>query len=1020
MKDVWFAIVMGALWSSPGFAQDAVTQNESTGPRDRDRHRLESRGPRNSRRKRARRARLQSRRHARRTELRGAGRDLGQGRPALGRAEGRGHGPLSDRHHTSFAFQEPLIMNHPTSPREVAPSTLEALRRSSLGAAIAAALLAHSATGSAQDAATETLAAVTASPSGLIDEVVVVRARNRVENQQDVPISISVVRGEEIERLQANDINSLTMRAANVAWNQGNQRTSSLSIRGVGKQGQTEAQDPSVGVIVDGVNYAYNALTSSFDFTDIDVVEVVRGPQGTLLGKNTSLGVVNVTTRRPTFVPEFDYSVTVGERDTVIGRAAGGGPIIDDVLAWRGALNFNKAEGWLKDPYNPDVTYQNKDRVSGRVQLLWTPPDSKLSARFAIDSTPRSGEATNGVTINTPAPLTYADGSPNTSLTNELRLGRPYFTQYGNYSVNGDYFFGGPSGDAANIGSTRRPLVTGSSGATIELNWDEVGPFTLTSITAYKDYHFNAWNDDGTPFDVYRNSGGFWNDYEQTSQELRLSSQTGRFVDYQTGLYLIKVDNVADYRRSWGTDAGSWFASNAQYGRLDVAVNPDGSVSGGRYLLQNSLAGLAMSYNSPAGVQEITNESAAVFGQANWHFTDSFTLTTGVRVTNEDRTNITRSTINDSGAAPELNPFVVNGVNLGGFDSNAATGALLAGNTAAQLSLADRVANKYFGAPIGAVPGTAYAALTAQQLRQVADAKALRRAQIGVVFDDVAAEPFEDTQLAFVLSPTYRFSDNITGYLSWQYGEKAGISQTTNGISNLVAGEENSAYEIGVKGVLLNGNLVLNTDYFLSDIGNYQQGVRIVDEYTTALNAAAGITDIAYTTATGNVPKVRAKGLEIDGVYGGIPNTQLRFAVAYNDAYYVSFPNAAQPSENGFAGASPYQDISGETLPGSPRLSGSVGFDWRRPAFGDKELHLSANVTYADKTNTDNSLSAYGWLPSTTVTDISIGVGRLNGEFDVSLLAKNAFDEDTPMSVSSSSYTVREPRWVGVVFAGRL
>ena len=325
------------------------------------------------------------------------------------------------------------------------------------------------------------------SASGIEEILVVSRARNRLENQQDVPISITQIGGDELERLQANDISSLTMRAANVSWNQGNQRTSSLSIRGVGKQGQTEAQDPSVGVIVDGVNYAYNALTSSFDFTDIDSVEVVRGPQGTLLGKNTSLGVVNVTTRRPTFTPEFDYSITVGGRDTVIGRAAGGGPVIDDVLAWRGALNFHKAEGWLQDPFNPDVTYQNKDRVSGRVQLLWTPPESNFSARFAIDSTPRSGEATNGVTINTPTPTTYANGSPNTSLTNEVRLEPAVFHAarrlFGRERllerrlVRRRY---------ANIGSTRRPLVTGSNGATVELNWDEVGPFTLTSITAYK------------------------------------------------------------------------------------------------------------------------------------------------------------------------------------------------------------------------------------------------------------------------------------------------------------------------------------------------------------------------------------------------------------------------------------------------------------------------------------------------------------------------------------------------------
>ena len=99
-------------------------------------------------------------------------------------------------------------------------------------------------------------------------------------------------------------------------------------------------------------------------------------------------------------------------------------------------------------------------------------------------------------------------------------------------------------------------------------------------------------------------------------------------------------------------------------------MNPDGSLSGGRYLLQNSLDGLKMSFNSPSGVQHIENKSGAIFAQANWHFGDPFTLTTGVRFTREDRTNRARSAINDNGNAPELNPVAVNGVALGGFAAN--------------------------------------------------------------------------------------------------------------------------------------------------------------------------------------------------------------------------------------------------------------------------------------------------------------------------------------------------------------
>ena len=146
---------------------------------------------------------------------------------------------------------------------------------------------------------------------------VTVRSRNRIEKLQDVPLSISVIQGAELDRLGAVGIDDITKRAANVSWNLGNQRTSSISIRGIGKIGQTEAQDPSVGIIVDGVSYAYNALTSSFDFVDIDTIEVTRGPQGTLLGKNASVGNIIFTTKRPSFTPTADFTLGFRQRDGV-------------------------------------------------------------------------------------------------------------------------------------------------------------------------------------------------------------------------------------------------------------------------------------------------------------------------------------------------------------------------------------------------------------------------------------------------------------------------------------------------------------------------------------------------------------------------------------------------------------------------------------------------------------------------------------------------------------------------------
>ncbi|HSC66957.1 MAG TPA: TonB-dependent receptor, partial [Cellvibrio sp.] len=682
--------------------------------------------------------------------------------------------------------------------------------------------------------------------------VVTVRSRNRIEKLQDVPLSVSVVQGRELERLNATDINAITQRLANISWNQGNQRTSSLAIRGIGKQGQTEAQDPAVGLIVDGVNYAYNALSSSFDFTDVESVEVTRGPQGTLLGKNSSIGAISVTTRRPSFDPDFDYAVTLGEWDTVQGRFAGGGAVIDDLLAWRGTLSVTKGQGDMKNAYNSDESISNKERVSGRVQFLLTPTED-FSARVAVDIQPRSGERTNGRTIFTPTPETYSDGSKNNLASDaKTRLERRWFTQSPSYSYQGSYLYGGGEFEYNTDG--RRPLITGSNGATLDLDW-KLDTHTVKSITAYKDYHFNAVNDEGTPFDIQRNSGGFFNDYKQVSQEFRLSSQQGGFVDYQAGLFYLDVNNVAEYQRVWGNDAGAWFASNSQYATLDRDSN-------GRYLMINSLSGLDMAWNSPAGYQDINNESIAAFAQANWNFTEKFVLTTGLRFTREERSNTTATYIIDSGFGAELNPAVVNGVNLGGFISSNA-GALGAGNTNEQLALADQVAREYFGVAAGATPGAAYNGLTAAQKAQVGAAKALRQSQIGVVFNEFDVEPYEKTLPAFVISPTYKFNENFTSYFSWQHGEKAGIAQATNGISNLVTEETNDAFEVGLKSLLLDETLVFNLALFQMDIEDYQQTSRVFDEYGTNLarQADPNANDV-YTNATANIPEVRARGLE--------------------------------------------------------------------------------------------------------------------------------------------------------------
>ena len=837
---------------------------------------------------------------------------------------------------------------------------------------------------------------------------VTITGTSRIAAVKDVPTSISISTGEDLQKLNAADIGSILKRASNVVWNQGNQRSSSISIRGIGKVGQTEAQDPSIGVTVDGVSYAYNALTSSYDFTDLDTLEVLRGPQGTLGGKNASLGVINITTNRPSFTPSSDYSLTLGQRGTVAATYAGGGPIVDDLLAWRGTFSANKGSGDMVNLADRDQSFTNTDRLAGRVQFLLT-PTRDFNARVSVEIQPNSGETSNNRTIYTQTPGVYSNGTVNPLATDaQTRLNRSWFTAEGNYSYLGNYLNG--SGQGAVDYNNGLPQVTGSRSASAELNWT-LGTHTFTSITAYKDYHFNAVNDEGTPFDINPNSGGFFLNYKQLSQEFRVSSEQGGFFDYQAGAYFLTDRNIADYNKSWGSDAGAYFATTAQYNRLDATA-------AGQLLMVNSLDRLAMLYNSPAGTQDIRNSSDAIFAQGNLHFSDRFTLTTGGRFTHEVRNISGRSAIIDNGYGASLNPVSVNGVQLGGFNSSAA-GTLVAGNSAAQLALADSVALQYFGIKPTGVAGAAYNSLTAAQLQQVADAKNIRATNAGVLFNQSAAQSYSGNLPTLSISPSYKIDDNLTTYASLQYGVKAGISQFTNGVSNPVKAERTTSYEWGIKSALLDKTLIINGDLYWTNIANYQQAVRVLDVYTTALNVAGGNNTYAYTTATGNVAKVISRGLELDATYNGFKNTVVRVAGAYNNAFYKSFTNSAQPVENGYVGAAPYQDVSGQTLPGAAKVTLNLAVDYHVPVWTDKEFHTSFNTAFTSRYNSDTALSSYAWIGGNSITDIAVGLGNAKKTFDVSLLVKNLFNNNAPLAQTWNTYTPANPRWIGIVFRGK-
>lgn len=463
-------------------------------------------------------------------------------------------------------------------------------------------------------------AADTKANSAVSLESVVIRARNREERLQDVPIPVSVVTGKELERDQALNISDFAKRTTNVQAAELNSRRSSVSIRGVGKNVNGEEFEAPVGVIIDNVFQPYVGASWT-NFPDLESIEVSRGPQGTLLGKNTTLGVLNITTKQPSFTPAYSLETTVGSRD--LRRVSGTltGPIKEDVLAYRLSFYDEKGDGSIVDLGQNQSTWYDRNRSGARLQFLAT-PSNDLTARIILHYARAKENINMSPTVSDPK--TYYDGTPR-STTASSRYARNWFGGYNlllqEFAVDANYV---------------TPSIDEQNGASAEVNWD-VANHTLTSITAYKDNTFVADNDfDGTKWAIL-NGGGARTKQRQFSEEIRLTSKKEGPFDYQVGLYglLNKFHNAS--HGIYGEDAGAFYASDAQYSALN-------SSAAGRELLRSSLNDL---YTIQQTAPKTT--SFAAFGQANWHLTDKATLTAGLRQTWEKKENSWKYYLNNGG-----------------------------------------------------------------------------------------------------------------------------------------------------------------------------------------------------------------------------------------------------------------------------------------------------------------------------------------------------------------------------------
>lgn len=877
---------------------------------------------------------------------------------------------------------------------------------------------------------------------------VTVTSRKKIpplQTLKDVPASISVVSGEELTKQQTSNYRDILKRIGNVKWggSSTNPTTTALAVRGVGYLGSGGALgfDGSVNTSVDDVPFILSNMAVFNSYYDLAAVDVARGPQGTRGGFTASLGKISFNTKEPTFEPEAEGSLTFGQLNSIITRGVIGGPIIENLLAWRGTFYREQSDGAFENYYyhtqsngGNEVTYGNIDRTFGKVQFLLTPGES-FRARLSIDVTPNSKEygiSSNGGFLPRAIPdyydsldpstgkITYNDRPVDQAAQDTGKLTRRWFTQNPGYSYDGTYL-------NLPYRAEHYPIANDSKGAALHLDWTQ-GNYQLKSITGWRDYHFDFGSPNfslPTPFDILVGPSSGLGYFKQTTQEFRLTRKADSSIDYQIGLFfadIFKTNGGFGRGNKYGNDAGAYYASKSQYDVLDV----DGE---GRYLLSNSLEGLASNSYS-----EKEDRSLGIYGNLQWRATEKLTLDIGLRASDEERRSDENYTlIYNQGVAPELNPVAINNVPLGGFDSSlsgsvypgkigAATAAdkaigfLSPNNTPAQRALADAAAKKYFGV-------ASYGELTGAQARQLATAKSIRQGRISTLYGATAAEPFSDTLYTAHLSPSYAFTPNHTGYISWQYGEKAGVAQIVGatklgGTSYPVSAEQNETFELGLKSVFLDQTLVLNTTLFYQDISDYIANRFVFDEVQTAINRENGDKNNVYITAIGNVPEVSAKGIEVDLAYN-INNTSIRLSGAYNDSRYDDFKEAGKPLELGGTNI-PYYDISGRRLPGVGPTSFNVFVEHNWNLGNKREIFANANYNYTSSYLTDPALSRYSKVDSYGLTDIGLGYGTTDEKFQISLVVKNVFDVEYGYQPLWNIAIPSTPRWAGITLSGKL
>ncbi len=454
---------------------------------------------------------------------------------------------------------------------------------------------------------------------------VVVNARHRDEYAVDVPVSATAVYGEALNRLRADSVRDLQAWLPGLDVQYADPRNTQFAVRGIGNNPVREGIESSVGLYLDEVYLGRQGMTA-LDLVDVERIDLLRGPQGTLFGKNATAGVLHIHTRAPGFVPEARAEASRSSRDGMRLRATASGPLADTAAA-RLSGYVTREDGYVLNLHD-DRMLNSVDRRGLRGQLLLD-PHTDWSLRLTADW--HQEEDTQGTMVLTgigPAPSGFRNLQQGADRTGKGPL--PLDPMRYETNLDGEHYL---SSETGGFSAHARYAMEG---------WE------FASISAWRYWDYVPHPDiDDSPMDIFQNWATSVRQ-RQWSQEFRFASASGEAVDWTAGVFLLGQDTRTRFVLHYGDDA-------------DVTLLPFPYNA----LPLNVLDGLIT--ESRGGVE---SDSAALFAQADWHITDDLDLSFGLRGTWEQRSG---RVVRDP---PEARPSLIPQVNdtreglFGAYDSD--------------------------------------------------------------------------------------------------------------------------------------------------------------------------------------------------------------------------------------------------------------------------------------------------------------------------------------------------------------